>query len=229
MDKQPIFDRLFERAKAIIFDFDGVLADSEKHHYASYRDVFARYGHTVDETEYYKYWTSLGRGPKGEIDRHGLDLDPADIRDEKRPVFTEYCRNGTIQLYPEAREIIERLSRAGKILTIASGTVRSDIDAVLRNAGLGDKFREIIGSDTVVATKPAPDIFVAVMDQIHIQPSDCLVIEDAEKGMYAAITAGIPVVVVRTNETKGIDFEPADLTLDSHTEWLDLTRTAFPD
>ena len=60
----------------MIFDFDGVLADSEKWHFATYSEVFARHGHTIDETEYYKYWTSLGMGARGEIERFGLDLDP---------------------------------------------------------------------------------------------------------------------------------------------------------
>jgi beta-phosphoglucomutase-like phosphatase (HAD superfamily) len=76
LDKPQIFKQLFEKAKAIIFDFDGVLADSEKYHFITYSEVFARYGHTIDETEYYKYWTSLGLGARGEIERHNLDLDP---------------------------------------------------------------------------------------------------------------------------------------------------------
>ena len=108
MNKRDVFKRLFDAARAIIFDFDGVLADSEKWHFETYSEVFARHGHTIDETEYYKYWTSLGLGARGEIERYGLDLDPVAIRDEKRPLFSERCRDGSIELYPQAHEILDR-------------------------------------------------------------------------------------------------------------------------
>lgn len=224
MENLTVFEQLLDNARAIIFDFDGVLADSERWHFRTYREVFARYGHTVDETEYYKYWTSLGQGAEGEVERHGLDLDPVAIRDEKRPLFSERCRDGSIQLYPEAYEILERLAKKDKILTIASGTASFDIAAVLENAGVRDYFFEIVGSDTVPSVKPAPDSYLAMLERLDLPASRCLVIEDAEKGMQAANTARIPVVIIRTNETRDFDFANADLTLDSHAEFLEIVR-----
>ncbi len=227
MDKQQICTRLFDKAKAVIFDFDGVLADSEKFHFITYSEVFARYGHIIDETEYYKYWTSMGLGARGEIERHSLDLDPVAIRNEKLPLFSEYCRDGTIKLFDEAEEIIGLVEAAGKTLTIASGTARPDIEAILQNAGLLDKFTAIIGSDTVPTIKPAPDIFLAMLKEIDMSARDCLVIEDAEKGMQAAITAGVPVMVIRTRETKTFDFSAADLVIDSHAELLAMLKQKY--
>ena len=212
----------------VIFDFDGVLVDSERFHMAAYNAVFQKYGHTLDEAEYYKYWTSLGLGPKGEIERHGLSLDPDMIRREKRPTFTEYCRSGVVRFFPEAREVVERLSRAGKTLSIASGTMTSDIEAVLANEGLRDRFACIVGCDTVPALKPAPDIFDYVLRELVVPPRDAVVLEDAEKGVGSARAANIPVVVVRTPETRDIDFTGADLVLDSHPGLLNLVRRAFP-
>src|SRR5262245_28653963 len=100
---------------------------------AAYNAVFQKYGHSLDPVEYAKYWTSLGHGPKGEIERHKLSIDPDAIRREKRPIFSELCRNGTVRFYPEARELVERLVRAGKTLAIASGTMKGDIEAILKN------------------------------------------------------------------------------------------------
>jgi HAD superfamily hydrolase (TIGR01509 family) len=226
--KQQTFKRLFDAANAIIFDFDGVLADSEKWHFLTYSEVFARYGHTVDETEYYKYWTSLGLGAKGEIERHHLNLDPIAVRDEKRPLFSQRCRDGSIELYPEAHEILHRLSETNKIITVASGTASYDIEPILKNAGVRGLFAEIIGCDTVPSIKPAPDLFLAMLDRLELPGSDCLVIEDAEKGVQAANSAGIPVIVIRTDETRAFDFRDADLTLDSHAELLEAIRRAIP-
>lgn len=215
------------RARVIVFDFDGVLVDSERYHFETYSAVFGKYGHVIDETEYYKYWTSLGLGPKGEIDRFNLPLDPVKIRDEKRPIFSEYCRNGTIRFFPEAHEFVERLQRAGKVLTIASGTVRPDIEAVLENEGLTGAFSAIAGSDMVTAPKPAPDIFLHALEMVNASPGEALVFEDAEKGVGSAVAAGIPVIVVRTRETEGIDFPGADLVVGSHAELVALARETF--
>jgi HAD superfamily hydrolase (TIGR01509 family) len=228
LSKQENFRQLFEAASAIIFDFDGVLAHSERWHFLTYSEVFSRYGHTLDEMEYYKYWTSLGHGAPGEIERHGLDLDPIAIREEKRPLFSERCEDGSITLYPEVHEILERFKASGKKLTIASGTGSYDIDAILRNAGVRDMFTDIVGCDTVPAIKPAPDLFLAMLERLEMNPSECLVIEDAEKGVQAATTAGIPVVVIRNNETRTFDFSAADLTLDSHAEFLQMVRRVIP-
>jgi HAD superfamily hydrolase (TIGR01509 family) len=224
LNREDKFRQLIKAARALIFDFDGVLADSEKWHFSTYREVFARYGHTVDEEEYYKYWTSLGRGAKGEIERHTLDLDPIAIRDEKRPLFSERCRDGSIQLYPQSFEILERLAKMDKILTVASGTLSGDITAILDNARVRDYFFEIVGCDAVPAIKPAPDLFLEMLKRLKLPPSDCLVVEDAEKGMQAANAAGIPVIIIRTEETRYFDFGDADLTLNSHDEFLEMTR-----
>jgi HAD superfamily hydrolase (TIGR01509 family) len=225
-EKTRRFRRLLDGARVIIFDFDGVLADSERYHFLAYRDVFRRYGHEVDETTYYKYWTSMGLGAKGEVERHGLDLDPVAIHDEKQPIFTEYCRDGSIRLFPEAEEIVRILAATDRVLTIASGSTRTDIEAILSNAGLEGTFRLIVGKDTVPTIKPAPDIFFAVLDALGAEPYECLVIEDAEKGMHAAVAADIPVVVVRTKETRDFDFGLANLVIDSHQELLELVRAA---
>ncbi len=224
MDKLRRFEDLVRPAKGLIFDFDGFLADSEKFHFASYKEVFLRYGHDVDEIEYYKYWTSLGHGARGEIDRHKLDLDPVAIRNEKVPIFTRYCEDGSIELFPEAKELLDILSATDKILAIASGSSSHDIKAVLQNGAVKDSFTAILGSDMVPKIKPAPDIFLKALEVIDLPAGDCVVFEDAEKGMLAAIEAGIPVVIVLTRETKDFDFGRADLVLESHAELADLAK-----
>lgn len=227
MDKFERFDALIRPARGLVFDFDGFLADSEKYHFLAYREVFARHGHTIDEREYYKYWTSLGHGAKGEIDRHGLDLDPVAVRDEKRPIFTRYCEDGSIRLFDEVRALLPVLARAGKKTAIASGSATHDIEAVLRNAGARGGFDVILGSDLVARTKPHPDIFQRALAELALTAAECVVFEDAEKGMIAAKAAGIPVIVVLTRETAAFDFGRADLVLDSHAELLRFWRRLY--
>ncbi|MFQ5510294.1 MAG: HAD family hydrolase [Candidatus Krumholzibacteriia bacterium] len=224
MDNASAFQHLVGPAKGLIFDFDGFLADSEKYHFLSYKEVFSRYGHDIDEVEYYKYWTSLGHGAKGEIERHNLNLDRVAIRNEKLPIFSGYCEDGSIGLFPEAREMLEIFARTDKTLAIASGSVSGDIKAVLRNGGVEDIFTAIIGSDTVPVIKPEPLVFVKTLEAISLPADECVIFEDAEKGMIAAKAAGIPVIVVRTRETRDFDFSAADLALDSHRELIECVR-----
>jgi HAD superfamily hydrolase (TIGR01509 family) len=221
-DKTDKLRTLMQQSTGIIFDFDGLLADSEKYHYLSYSEVFAKYGHTIDETEYYKYWTSLGLGAKGEIDRFELDLDPVRIKKEKNPIFSRYCEDGSIKLYPQAERMIELFHRSGKRLAIASGTTSTDIRAVLQNAGVTDRFEEILGSDIIPAVKPAPDVFLEAARRMDLEPGSCLVLEDAEKGLYAAIDAGMPVIIILTRETKNFDFSRADMVSESTAEFVSL-------
>lgn len=225
MDKLSILKSLLTPAKGIVFDFDGLLADSEKFHFMTYDEVFRRHGHALDQKEYDKYWTSLGHGVKGEIDRHGLDLDPVAIRREKMPIFSRHCEDGSIRLFDEAREMISVFSRMGKPLAIASGTPAGDVRAVLRNAGVDGLFEVVLGSDTILRLKPAPDVFLKTAEALRLAPAECLVFEDAEKGMFAAIEAGIPCIVIRTPATKDIDFSRADLVVDSHAEMISLLRS----
>jgi len=228
VDKADRLRALLERTSGIIFDFDGLLADSERFHYLSYGEVFAKYGHTIDETEYYKYWTSLGLGARGEIERFNLDLDPVRIKEEKNPIFSRYCEDGSIQLFPQAERMIELLHRAGKRLAIASGTTSTDIRAVLKNAGVTDRFGAILGSDIVPMLKPAPDVFLEAARRIGREPGKCLVLEDAEKGMFAAAAAGMPVIIILTRETKDFDFSRADMTVDSTAEFVSLLEKVLP-
>jgi beta-phosphoglucomutase-like phosphatase (HAD superfamily) len=226
LDKLSTLQRLLCAARALVFDFDGLLADSERFHYEAYNAVFSRYGHTLDRKEYWKYWTSLGHGVQGEIDRHGLDLDPVAIRREKMPIFTRYCEDGTIGLYDEARRMIDLLATTGKKMAVASGTPASDVRAVLRNAGVAQLFAVVLGSDTVKRVKPAPDVFLKTAEALKLSPAECLVFEDAEKGMFAALEAGMPVVIVRTPQTQGFDFDRADLVAESHAEMVELLGMA---
>jgi HAD superfamily hydrolase (TIGR01509 family) len=225
LDKLAVLRSLLSRAEGLIFDFDGLLADSERFHFMTYDEVFRRHGHALDQEEYNKYWTSLGHGVKGEIDRHGLDLDPLEIRREKMPIFSRYCEDGSIRLYDEAREMIDAFSRMGKRMAIASGTPASDVRAVLRNAGVDGLFEVVLGSDTIPRVKPAPDVFLKTAEALGLAPAECLVFEDAEKGMFAAIEAGIPCIVIRTPATKNIDFSRADLTVESHGQMVALLRS----
>lgn len=224
MSARERFIEIMSAARAVVFDFDNVLVDSEPYHFRAYEGVFAGYGHALDREEYWREWTSKGGGAEGEISRHGLDLDPAAIRAGKDPVYSAFCRSGEIPLFPAARELVDLLADRGKRLAIASGSYSRDVRALLRAHGLADRFEAIVGKDDSKLLKPDPAPYLIAAGRLALPPGSCVAVEDAEKGVASARGAGMPVIVVETEVTGGLGIAGADLHLGSLGELLAMAR-----
>jgi HAD superfamily hydrolase (TIGR01509 family) len=207
------FGRIVGGAEAVIFDFDNVIVDSEPFHYRAYSEVFSGKGHSIDRDEYWVEWTSKGGGAESEIDRYGLDLDPADIRAEKDPVYSAYCRRGEIPLFPEAVRIVELFRSSGLRTAIASGSYSHDVNALLDAHGIGHLFETVVGKDDSGRIKPFPEPYLLAAERLGLGPTVCFAIEDAEKGVISAHAAEMKVIVVETAVTAGVPIAGADLHL----------------
>lgn len=219
--------KLLERAEAVLFDFDGVIADSEPFFYESYNRAFTKRGHSIDRDEYWEYWTGRGEGVAGEIRRHGLpflDADAREIYAERRVTYSEFCRSGKIPLVPGMMDAVEALLAGGKACAVASNSFEDDILAVLRHAGYPEPPLPVIGRKEGLRTKPAPDIFVYTAGVLRASPAACLVVEDAEKGLSAAKEAGMACAIVRTPYNRSADFSAADAVVESHAAFIDSVR-----
>jgi beta-phosphoglucomutase len=213
-------------ARAVLFDFDNILVDSEPFHYEAYRRVFADQGHALDRDTYWLHGTSRGEGAEGEIARHGLDLDPHSIRVAKNPVFEEFCRGGEMPPIEETLEAARILAGAGIALAIASGSFTENVRIVLRQFDALDLFPVVVGKDRVSRGKPHPDSFLKAAAELGVAPDDCLVIEDAEKGVHAAHAAGMKVAVLRTPYTRELPFDDADWVLEDYHTFLETVRSS---
>ncbi len=217
---------LVKSCDGIVFDFDGLLADSEPFHYRAYNEVFERYGHTLDPEEYWVEWTSRGKGIAGEIERHNLTLnvDPKDMRQQKFAVYSRFCHNGDIKLFPETVRLAQIFSSTHKV-AIASGSFGHDIRAILENADALPLFPVILGKESASREKPHPDIFLKAAKTLACRAESCLVVEDALKGLHAAAKAGMPCIIIRSRLNRNIDFPGADLVLSSLAELVSLLET----
>lgn len=224
MNARETFRGIIDGAEAVVFDFDNVLVDSEPFHYRAYAGVFAERGHVIDRDEYWLEWTSRGGGAEGEISRHGLDLDPADIRAGKDPVYSQFCRTGEIPVFPAARELIGLLASRGLRLAIASGSYSWDVRSLLEAHDLEDRFEAIVGKDDSKLLKPHPEPYLIAARVLGLPPASCVAVEDAEKGVISAHAAGMPVIVVETEVTRGLGIAGADLHLGSLEELVSLIR-----
>jgi beta-phosphoglucomutase len=179
---------------AIVFDFDGVLVDSEPLHLRSYQEVLEPLGISLPREEYYARY--LGFDDVGVFKRlaeaRQVTLDDRRIEaliEEKSRVFDELIADGSV-LYPGAAECIARLA-AHWPLGIASGAIRAEIETMLARNALDRHFRFIVAAGETPAGKPSPDPYHRAAQLHGAAPGSCLAIEDSRWGIESAKTAGL--------------------------------------
>ncbi len=188
----------FSKITAFLLDFDGTLVDSEPIHFAANAAAFLKYGHKIDEKEYYVHWSLLGESAAGEIHRHQLTgIDPETVKSEGAAIFRKLISEQPVRLLPGAAEFLETLSGKGYQAVIASNTPEDYVRRILEAAQLPLRI-PVVGRRPGLRPKPFPDIFIAAMEEIRCTPAECLVVEDTIKGLRAAKAAGCRCAVVRS-------------------------------
>jgi len=190
---------------AIVFDFDGVLADSEPLHLRAYQKVLAPFGITLTREDYYTRY--LGYDDEGVFTKlaaeRGVPLDQRQLETfiaEKARVFDAAIGAEEI-LYPGAAACVTRMA-ARYPLGIASGALRHEIEAILRIAGLLQHFRFIVGSGDTAQSKPAPDPYRRAAELHGLAPAECAAIEDSRWGIVSAKSAGLACVGITTTYSR---------------------------
>lgn len=208
---------------AIVFDFDGVLADSEPLHLRAYQEAFSRYGVTLESSEYYTRY--LGFDDESAVRAmardHGLELNDRRLRevlDAKTTIFDRMLGRGDV-LYPGAVECVARLAPAFP-LGIASGALRHEIEAILRGNGLDHHFRFIVAAGDTVASKPAADPYRRAAEMHGRDASACVAIEDSRWGIESAKAAGMKCVAI-TNTYPANELAAADAVIGSLEEFTE--------
>ncbi len=191
--------------RAIIFDFDGVIADTEPLHYSAFRDVLADEGVELTTRDYFdRYLGFSDTGAFREIaaDRgYGWTADRIAAFASRKAVRFDRLELDADVLFPGAEAAIRRAASAVP-LAIASGALRSEIVRVLDRANLARAFTAIVAAGETAASKPAPDPYqraVALLSAAlgsPLNPAECVAIEDSRWGLESARMAGLRTVAV---------------------------------
>jgi beta-phosphoglucomutase-like phosphatase (HAD superfamily) len=208
--------------RAIIFDFDGVIADSEPLHYRGYRDVLAEEGVTLTEADYYAHY--LGFDDVGAFEaigrQAGVSWSGVRVANlvARKAVLLEALERNVSVLFLGAADAIRRASAAMPV-AIASGARGEEIRRALARENLLGCFTAIVAAEDTRISKPAPDPYLRALAQLApafadpLRASECIAIEDSQWGLESARAAGLRTVAV-TN-TYRADELAADVTIAS--------------
>ena len=197
----------------VIFDLDGLLADTEPLHCRAYQEALQLEGITLTESEYIEHWVREGRGIGDWLAQRGLSLDPLALRLQKSKRYLELL-SSMLRPMDGVFQLLDSLHSA-KTLALASSSYRDAVEGVLAGLNIAHYFKAVVSGLDVPRVKPAPDIFLAAARLVGATPSECVVLEDAEKGIIAAHRAGMPCIAVPTEYTRHHDFSKATLVCSS--------------
>jgi putative hydrolase of the HAD superfamily len=200
--------------RAVIFDFDGTILDSETCGYEALRDLYAEYGAELTLEEWSVCIGTHG-GPfdlYGELERRsGRTLDRAELK--RRYEAELWNRTLKMDLLPGVREKLEEARQLGLRIGLASSSGREWIDRHLEEKGIRGYFQTVQTADDVAKVKPDPALYRQAAAALGVRPEEAFAIEDSRNGLLGAKAAGLKAVVVPNPATRHMDFQTAGVDL----------------
>jgi len=215
-----------DRLKGLIFDCDGVLAETERDgHRVAFNRTFAERGYDIEwDGALYRELLKIGGGkermthffdqtswPAGVEDRDALIRE---LHDLKTAHYMRIIESGQLPLRPGVARLVDEAIAAGVKLAVCSTSNERSVNAaveMLLGPARKAKFDVILAGDVVSKKKPDPEIYNLVLARLHLEPAECVVVEDSRNGLLAAKGAGIRCIVTTNGYTEDEDFAEADL------------------
>jgi len=183
--------------KAVLFDMDGTLIDTEKYYRIFWPKAMAEFGYRMTDEQVLSM-RSLGRpfAPAKLKEWFGEELDYYAIRARRTEMMEECLDREGIQLKPGAVQILEFLHDRGIPAAVATATPPERTEKYLQATGIRSYFTKVISATQVKEGKPSPDIYLFACGEMGLRPEECMAVEDSPNGVLSAYRAGCRVVMV---------------------------------
>lgn len=183
--------------KALLFDLDGLLVDSEPLSRRAWNEVIARVGYTLSDEVFMQMVGRSESEVRTLFERvFGPDFPFERVTRLRQAHFLEALAREGVPPKPGAHDLLAYVTRRGLAKAVASSTSRAMAEAKLRSAGLRDFFEVIVTGEDVPRAKPAPDLFLEAARRLNLPPEACVVLEDSSVGVQAAHAAGMRCILI---------------------------------
>jgi len=189
------------KIKALLFDLDGTLIDSEKFHFDCWNTFLCDYGVAID----FKDWLSnyagipLPKNAKTIIDRYKIETELEGFIDRREKITFDGFRTTDIELMPFALEFIQFVYEKGLTLAVVTASPKIDVEAIFERNGLAKYFSLFITRTDVSKSKPDPESYNLCVARLGLEKDECIVFEDTLNGVKSALAAGITCYAIQNN------------------------------
>lgn len=197
--------------KAVLFDMDGVLINTEPLHFRMWKEVFHNRGVEIDFDGYKDCIGGTQEFLREVIFKnYGADFrNDETLKDEAMAVKKRIIAKEGFPKMPGVEEMLQNLYEAGYLLAIASSSSVSFIELAMDYIGVKNYFHVINSGENVAHSKPAPDIYLDTAKRLGVKPEECIVLEDSGNGCLSAVSAGMVCVGLDNPDSGNQNLEPA--------------------
>ena len=199
--------------KAIFFDNDGVLVDTEKLYFEASRQILAEIGFELTKELYLEYLLIQGIGIWHLLDPKYTEADKTELKERRNKLFTEFVLTRDIHI-EGLEQLLANLSKKYRMCIVTSSKPDHFIAIHSRN-NLLQYFEFVITSDDFTLFKPHPEPYLKALERMKLEPDEVIVVEDTQRGLSAAKAAGLECIIVRSELTKSCAFPEADYIVDN--------------
>jgi beta-phosphoglucomutase family hydrolase len=197
--------------KAVIFDLDGVIAETEHVHIQAETETMLKHGVKITENELHQYTGTTAKQMFTDLIRkYKLNVTFDEIFNEKEEIMFRLLEK-EVQPTNGVIELLRKLKQMKIKLGIASSSHKRLIEYVLKKLEIASLFESIVGAEDIVNSKPDPEIFLTCARKLHADPKECLVVEDSKLGVEGAKKAGMKCLGYRNPNSGNQDLSKADI------------------
>jgi len=207
--------------KAIFWDNDGILVDTERLYFEATLQILAKTGVTLTKELYVEHFLIRGKGAWHLAEAKGYDADAiSQLREERNELYGTMIEGGNLAL-EGVHDVLEKF-HGRYLMGVVTSSRKDHFELIHKSTGLLKYFDFVLAKGDYTKSKPDPEPYLTAVAKSGFAKEECVAIEDSERGLTAAKNAGIKCVVIPTDLTKGSDFSEADRVLSNISEIVDL-------
>ena len=190
-----------KKPKALLFDLDGTLIDSDFFHFECWNEILEDYGAQLTYNDWLNNYAGipLPTNAKNLIEKYGITATLYEIIDRREHLTIERLETNDIKLMPYVAEVLDFFESKGLILALVTSSPRKDVKAIFKRNGMGKYFKLIITRSEVTKSKPDPESYNLCVEKLGIAKDECVVFEDTINGLKSAKAAGLTCVAIQSN------------------------------